>query len=204
MPELSHAMLQEMAESGAKVVCAQAVEWARRSGIAIYARSTFDALSGARQSVVRRPEPGEQLLARAVVAESSVAYAVLRDVSELDSLFAELASAKLPIKDLALSDRGASFVVPLLNTPDFRDIARRLRLCAPSLVLEQGVAVVSVVGDGLAASVEPLVRFRAALAAVGAAARMTTATPLRIGAVIDGAHRDEAQRALHAAFIERA
>jgi uridylate kinase len=40
--ELSHEVLQEMAECGAKVVCAQAVEWARRSGISIYARSTFD------------------------------------------------------------------------------------------------------------------------------------------------------------------
>src|ERR1700732_2984293 len=42
LPELSHEMLQEMVEGGAKVVCAQAVEWARRAGIAIYARSTFD------------------------------------------------------------------------------------------------------------------------------------------------------------------
>src|SRR5437868_15173444 len=44
LPELDHATLQEMAECGAKVVCAQAIEWARRAGIAIYARSTFDPL----------------------------------------------------------------------------------------------------------------------------------------------------------------
>src|SRR5262252_6135358 len=41
LPEIDHAMLQEMAECGAKVVCAQAVEWARRAGISIYARGTF-------------------------------------------------------------------------------------------------------------------------------------------------------------------
>src|SRR5580704_16440811 len=35
LPELSPEVLQEMAECGAKVVCAQAVEWARRAGIAI-------------------------------------------------------------------------------------------------------------------------------------------------------------------------
>jgi aspartate kinase len=201
LPELSHAMLQEMAESGAKVVCAQAVEWARRRGIAIYARGTFDTLDSTRQSVVRRAQPGEQLLARAVVAESSVAYAMLPKATELDALLAELAGTKLPIKDLTLSDRGASFVVPLLNTPDFRGLAQRLYVSAPSLVLEEGVAVVSIVGDGLAGSVEPLMRFRAALADAGAAPRMTMATPLRIGAVIDEERRDEAQRALHAAFV---
>ncbi len=60
LPELSHEMLQEMAECGAKVVCAQAVEWARRAGIAIYARSTFDRrLGGAprAQTVIRKRRP---------------------------------------------------------------------------------------------------------------------------------------------------
>src|SRR5687768_10143659 len=48
LPELDHAVLQEMAECGAKVVCAQAVEWARKAGVALTARSTFDAGPGAR------------------------------------------------------------------------------------------------------------------------------------------------------------
>src|SRR5688572_29619855 len=68
LPELDHAMLQEMAECGAKVVCAQAVEWARRAGIAIWARSTFDAdLDGgdARHTVVRSYAPSERCVARA-------------------------------------------------------------------------------------------------------------------------------------------
>src|SRR5688572_27928150 len=51
LPELDHAMLEEMAEAGAKVVCAQAVEWARKRGITIHARSTFEP----RQETVVRP-----------------------------------------------------------------------------------------------------------------------------------------------------
>src|SRR5262245_22778018 len=73
LPELSHEMLQEMAECGAKVVCAQAVEWARKAGIAIYARSTFDPPGApVRQTIVRRMAPSEHLTARAVVAEGNV------------------------------------------------------------------------------------------------------------------------------------
>src|SRR5690554_1634550 len=36
LPEVSYETLQEMAESGAKVLCAQAVEWARRAGVVLY------------------------------------------------------------------------------------------------------------------------------------------------------------------------
>src|SRR6185295_10367067 len=76
LPELSHEVLQEMAECGAKVVCAQAVEWARKAGIAIYARSTFASDGeGARQTIVRKFTPSERLTARAVVAEGNVVLA---------------------------------------------------------------------------------------------------------------------------------
>jgi aspartate kinase len=57
--EMSHEMLQEMAEAGAKVVCAQAVEWAKKSGIAIYARSTFDASASPKETVVRPSRSGD-------------------------------------------------------------------------------------------------------------------------------------------------
>ena len=89
LPELSHEMLQEMAECGAKVVSAQAVEWARRAGIAIYARSTFDPLSAhARETVVRKLAPDERLSARAVVAEGNVVLARIDDAARLPALAA--------------------------------------------------------------------------------------------------------------------
>src|SRR5512140_2995494 len=85
--ELSHEMLQEMAECGAKVVCAQAVEWARRAGIAIYARSTFDTRSPpVRETVIRRVAPGEELRARAVVAEGNVVLGRAPDAAHLPAL----------------------------------------------------------------------------------------------------------------------
>src|SRR5579871_153550 len=46
LPEIDLAMLQEMAESGAKVINAQAVEWARRQKITIAMRRTSDPVEG--------------------------------------------------------------------------------------------------------------------------------------------------------------
>ena len=71
----------------------------------------------------------------------------------------------------------------------------------PALDLTEGVAVASVVGDGLAATPEPLVRFLGALHDAGIAELQVSATPLRLGAVVDGARAGDAQRALHAAFM---
>ncbi|MDI3289651.1 aspartate kinase [Polyangium sp. 15x6] len=203
LPELDHAMLQEMAECGAKVVCAQAVEWARRANIAIYARSTFDADDfGARQTVVRKFGPREDLRARAVVGEGNVALGSLPDVSKLDDLLRVAGEAKVPLKDLAVNERGASFVVSLLNVPDWRGAKQRLTGALPSLALVEDVAVVSVVGDGLAATTEPLARLLAALRGVSATPSALTATPLRLSAVVPASALAEAQRALHRAFVE--
>src|SRR5512140_1640595 len=51
LPEIDLATLQEMAEAGAKVLNAQAVEWARRSKIVIHARKTADPVGGGRETV---------------------------------------------------------------------------------------------------------------------------------------------------------
>jgi aspartate kinase len=201
LPELDPATLQEMAESGAKVVCAQAVEWARKSGIAIYARATFDPMHGARETVVRKRAPGEQLSARAVSAEAAVVFGALDDARHTEALLAALGETGLAVKDLALGPRGATFVVPLLNAPDYDAARRTLTAAVPTLRLDDGLGVVSIVGDGLAATVEPLVRFRAALGSAGVAPHAITATPLRLGAVVPRDRLADAQRALHAAFV---
>jgi aspartate kinase len=202
LPELDHAMLQEMAESGAKVVCAQAVEWARRANIAIYARSTFDSDDGtARETVIRRFSPTDRLSARAITAEPKIAFATLGDAREMEAVMRVATEAKFALKDLAMTERSASFVVPLLNVPDWPLAARSLASAAPSLALTEDVATVSVVGDGLGASMEPTIRFGTALRTEGIAPKLLTATPLRISAVIPRAMQAAAERILHEAFV---
>jgi aspartate kinase len=209
LPELSHEMLQEMAECGAKVVCAQAVEWARRAGIAIYARSTFDAVGGsggssshaARETVIRKAAPGERLSARAVVAQGNVVLAQIDAAARLPALLRAAESARIALHDVSVGPRGGALVIPLLNVPDWTFAREHLRAAVPGLELTEGMAVVSVVGDGFAATPEPLCRFLGALGAEGIAERLVLATPLRLGAVIDAARAGDAQEALHAAFM---
>ncbi len=204
LPELDHAMLQEMAECGAKVVCAQAVEWARRAGIAIYARSTFDDGPAPRQTVVRTRHDREHLTARAIVAEGNVVLVRLPPSpghAVVDDLLRAAADAGVAFKDLAVGPTAGTAIVSLLNVPDWGAARRALLAAVPSLELVEGASVVSVVGDGFCATVEPLGRLLAVLRAEGVTPHAVTATPLRLGAVIDTADAARVQSALHRAFV---
>jgi len=61
--------------------------------------------------------------------------------------------------------------------------------------------MVSVVGDALTTGTARLRLFSDELRRVGATVRYLTATPLRISGVVAAEHADDAQRALHAAFV---
>src|SRR5262245_30148332 len=111
LPEIDLAMLQEMAESGAKVLNAQAVEWARRQKIAIYARKTSDPIDGQKQTVAREDA---RVRARAVSAMDRVVLATF-DARASDKVLAAMAELDLPFIDATLT----SAAIPLLNVPDW-------------------------------------------------------------------------------------
>jgi aspartate kinase len=198
LPELDLASLQEMAEAGAKVLNAQAVEWARRAKIAIHARRTSDPVGGGRETVaVESPEPKH---VRAVVGLAEVVHARL-PAAELRA-FAELAGQlEVPMLDVASSGELATCAIPLANVPDWGACRPRLEERTRGLVLEGERGVVSVVGDGLTTGARALPRFLAVLGEGGVAARAVHAGPLRISATIDAAGLAATQRALHAAFV---
>jgi aspartate kinase len=198
LPELDLATLAEMAEAGAKVLNAQAVEWARRAKIVIHARKTADPVGGGRETVcVERPE-GTPV--RAVVGLDRVVH-VRVPVRELRAFAEAAASLEVPLLDVAASAEGAVCAIPLLNVPDWARCRASLEERARGAAFETDCAVVSVVGDGLTGAALALPRFLALLDEAGAPPRAVHAGPLRIGATIDAAKLANAQRALHAAFV---
>jgi len=202
LPEIDLATLQEMAEGGAKVLSAQAVEWARRARIVIAARRTSDPVGGGRETLcVESTEPRH---VRAVVGLDRVVHARLPTAGL--RAFAQLAGQlDVPLLDLAASADVTTCAIPLLNVPDWDRCRTRLEeKLRGALALESGCAVVSVVGDGLTSAGRALPRFLAVLDEAGAAPRALNAGPLRIAATIEASRLADAQRALHAAFVANA
>jgi aspartate kinase len=194
LPELDYATVEEMATAGAKVLCAQAVQWARRAGITIHARSTFDA-PGGRETVVRAACSED---ARAVACDAKVALCEL-DAARVPDLLAVLAEAEIGVSELGLDPVGAAVLLSTLNAPGWT--ASRPRLEALGRIRDD-VARVAVVGSGTGDRAEHLVRFTAALRDAGAAPVSMSSTALRITAVVDAAVAADAQRALHRAFVD--
>ncbi len=194
--ELDHALLQELSESGAKVICAQAVEWARRKGITIAARSTFDP----RRETVIRPTGVDSISARAVSAEHKLAFVGWSDLPPAQVLSA-LGGAGLSFKDLVTQGSRGSLLLPLINVPTPDRALGELSRALSSANVRADVCSVSVVGDGLAGTSAPLARFVAAIERAGTEPLSLVAGPLRLTAVVPAGSVDEVQRAVHAELV---
>ena len=202
LPEMDYATLQEMSHSGAKVLCAQAVEFARRSGIAIFARSTFEPLSGEpRQTIVRKYGPGEQPTARAVACDLKVAWLELPQGERLPAVLDWLAERQITVAELSATDRSAALLLSLVNAPDWPAARVALASLAEGICLREEVALVSVIGGGLNDRPDMLTRFRQVLVRCGATALMLQASALRLAAVVDAAKATSVQQGLHAEFV---
>ena len=192
-------MLQELAEAGAKVLNAQAVEWARRAKITLHARKTadFPPRDGTTPNeTVARPDRDSTAGVRAIAAMDRIAL-VLTDSQDMGRFLDASADLDLPLVDAASAGREASAVVPLLNVPDWDKRRAILEQRLGSVLrLTEGLALVSVVGDGLATSAA-----RAFAALAEFSPRSFGAGPLRISAAIPAEHTLAAQRALHDLFV---
>ena len=199
LPVLDLATLQEMAEAGAKVLNAQAVEWARKAKIAIHARKTTDPVDAAGHTVKETIATehatanvrGVVGLDRVVLAQFDARHA---------ARFAELASkVGIPFVDGGATRGAAQVAIPLLNLPDWDGKRRALEAqMGADAVFVDKQAIVSVVGQGLDLEAS---RFLAVLAQREITPRALTLGPLRIAATIDAEHLADATRALHAAFV---
>jgi len=193
LPELDFETMQEMAESGAKVLHARAVEWAKSKNISILARKTEDyALRGdGRETRVQQQASSS---ARAIVVDRKVA--LLRcPISQAKALLEACSAAELSLRDSVLSEQSLSATLPLAGVPSADAVLTALGAAVVGLEITRGVGTVSRVGVGVGAEGADLVRF---LSDLGAPSRFVVASPLRVTALLPEAALATAEAALHA------
>jgi aspartate kinase len=203
---LSYKETQELAESGAKVLNAQAVEFAKESGIAIYARATASPLPGADPSadgtVVRRNAPRAPGAVAGVASERAV-LGLYSDQVAPDDLLAFLDEHKIGGKQLHVGEQHLALVLSRENLHQEdrlrADLAARF---GERVRLVDTHGAVSVVGAGINASFENVRRGGAALRAAGIVIEGVATSSFRVTWLIDRARLDDAVRLLHATFIE--
>jgi len=210
LAEVGYEEMQELARQGARVLNAQAVEFARQKGIALHAKSTF---GGGEGTAIRRPDGFPDHLLRTLRAYG-VRGVTGRDdiwVAELppatpDAVTALLAAAGTTDLLSAHVD-GLRSAVRLVGTAEnVHDLAAfeaRLRAAAGStLVFNAGLASAAAVGLGVGDSANALHAAIEQAAGLPDAPRFWFSSRDAVVAVLPAASGKELQRRLHRRFVE--
>ncbi len=196
LPELDYATMQEMAEAGAKVLNARAVEWAQKSGIVIAARRTSDFADEGRGLETRVVRETTGAAPWTVVGDRKVA--LLRATGKTESVLAAAAEAELPLRDVAFDGERLTASVSLLNAPDLSRFRALATAANATFTLAADCGEVSLVGVGVGQEPSTVARAHAALPEPP---RWFRSSPLRLSALVPEAAVPAAERAWHAAFV---
>jgi aspartate kinase len=193
---LSYEEMQELAAAGAKVLNAQAVEFAKEKGIAIHARSTF---GGADETVVKGGVFPERIAGVATQRELAL---LLFPAAALGEVLARLEARGAAALEVAVPGERAGLVLSLENVHDWPVLRASLLAAVPGLSAEdEGLGAVTVVGTGLSAGHRVLREVTAALAGLEAPPRAIFTSALRVTALCETRVLADAARALHARLV---
>jgi aspartate kinase len=195
-----------MAEAGAKVLNAEAVEFAKRAGIRIYARATA---GSDRQTVVAEDAPRAEGGVRAVVSEKNVARVRIRGNGKTTrAVLVAAREAAIPVKELHAfagpkgGDARSAFVVALANVPDWgRGRERLVRAGEGAVEIDEGLGALALIGEGLGREPETLHDALETCEAIGAAPVGIATTSFRISLLVPREKLEDAVRACHAKFL---
>jgi len=207
---LGYAEMQELAGHGAKVLNAQAVEWAQRAGIVIHARKTAPLKDGAgRETRIGPPltAPGSSAPMqgwRATAVTSSERIVEITAPASSNSgaaLLTALREEGVSLRELALStqlgqDAGLYATFVRDDLPDFERTIRVLRE-AGAVGVDESAGAVTAVGPGLGGSPEVLLEVDALLKAAELHPQRYSTSPLRVTVTLPSAEVRRATGLVH-------
>ena len=208
IPRLSYDEMLELASLGAKVLHNRSVEIARRFGVPIHVRSSFNWNEGSR---VVKGASMEQVIIRGIAHDTDVAKIALVGVPDRPGVASEIfqtvggqgVNVRMIVQAGGADGKNdVTFTVGShdVNTvlPVLEDV--RKKLGARSFTYDPDVAMLSVVGEGLATSPGTAGRVFQALAAAGVNIDLISTSSITITCVVRQADAERAVRSLHEAL----
>jgi len=198
---ISHDEMLELAAQGAKVLHDAAVDFARKSGIALYARATNKDGGGTRIDFAPDRErqvaavTGQNQLIRIRISAASGGAAV-------EHCLQILSAASIPLTHLDLEGRELRAWFTIADVPDWGDVRTKLdNVLGQALELGEEGAV-TMVGHGIGGNPGIINKARATAFGAGVPLNAVSVSPLRVTLWCDRQHVDNLVRAMHKAFIE--
>lgn len=200
LEELSYEEMQELASAGARVLNAQAVEFARQKGIVILAKSSFGGGTG---TAVRELATPNTSRVQGVTAEAELGVISVRGgqagvIELLDFLDARGVRGRLFAWDATVRE-GGFIAVPLQDVHAAERLGADLMTRFDGRVtLELGLGTVTAVGAGINSDWTNLRRALQAAEALGARVHGVHTSPLQLSLLVDKPHLPELTRRMHA------
>jgi aspartate kinase len=194
---ISHEEMLELASHGAKVLHAESVEFARRSGVALYARATAGHGGGTR---IDRPEDVTRDAAiTGVATQRGLVRLRASGMQSMDRMLAAAAEASLPVLHLDADHEIADLWFSLADVPDWAQVRKGL---LGQVEIDEDCGSVSVVGDFVGRNAERLAKTRSVAAGIGVALKAMATSPLRATLFCGDGDVERLARAVHRAFVE--
>jgi aspartate kinase len=215
IPAIKYEEMLEMAASGAKVLQLRCVEYARRYAVPIHVRSSFSNRAGTWVSDQPREEgPGmEQAIISGVAhdrSEAKVTVAGVPDVvGQAAKIFRAIATAGINIdmivQNISAAATGLTDISFTLPRADGEAALAALRAVQQeigfsSLLYDDRIGKVSLVGAGMRSHPGVTATFFSALAGAGVNIEMISTSEIRISVVVSENDVDAAVTATHRAF----
>ena len=206
---VSYDEMLELAAAGANVLQSRSVEYARRTGVRLHVRSSFDDVDGTWVREV--DEPMEGVLISGVALDTDEAKVTLERVPDRPgvaaTVFKAIADEAISIDMIVqnVSHAGAtdlSFTAPRADLPRVHGVMERLvkEIGADSFTIDDDIATLSLVGAGMKSHPGVAADMFDSLAREGINIEMISTSPIRISCVIRQDDGERAVRVVHERF----
>jgi aspartate kinase len=195
---ISHDEMIELAAQGAKVLHADSVEFARRSGIALWARAT--AKDGGGTRIDFHPERERQVAA--VTGQPNLVRVKASGGAAVEHCLQIIEAGSIPLTHLDLEGKELRCWFSTADVPDWAAIHAKLTNVLADAVEFGSEGAVTMVGSGIGGNPSLINKARQTAVAAGVPLNAVSVSPLRVTLWCDNAHVDTLTRALHKAFCE--
>ncbi len=222
IPRISYEEMLEMAACGAKILHLRCVEYARRYGIPIHVRSSFSQrpgtwVMGSMRALGGAHRTGEEEMEQAIISgvahdrsEAKITVVGVPDkVGEAARIFRAIADAEINIdmivQNVSAAATGRTDISFTLSRADGQTAMSRLERLRQevgfeSLLYDDRIGKVSLIGAGMRSNPGVSATFFTVLASAGVNIEMISTSEIRISVVVDEHDVDAAVTATHRAF----
>jgi aspartate kinase len=195
---ISHDEMLELAAQGAKVLHDSWVVFARRSGIALWARATSKDGGGTRVDF----QPDRDRPVAGVTGQKNLIRVKASGGAAVEHCLQIIEAASIPLTHLDLEGKELRTWFTIADVPDWPAVKTRLEQVLGNQVEFGEEGAVSLVGHGIGGNPSMINKARNTAVSAGVPLNAVSVSPLRITLWCESGLVDDLTRALHKAFVD--